>query len=67
MLVLLENDLRVLKQVLDDVCAAREAVGRSTHRGSLSLMALELYRKGFKKPETLVRLLDRLPTDKSGR
>ena len=63
MLILREDDLRILQQVVEKVCAARGASGKGTHRGALSLMAMELYRKGFRKPGTLFRLLDQSPID----
>jgi len=63
MLILREDELRVLQQVLEKVCAARGASGKGAHTAALSLMAMELYRKGFRKPETLFRLLDQAPTD----
>ncbi|MDR6820815.1 hypothetical protein J2X76_006015 [Neorhizobium sp. 2083] len=62
MLILREADLRLLRQVLDDVCASRDAFGKAPNREAISLAALELYRKGFKEPEMLKRFLNLSPT-----
>jgi len=61
MLILREDDLKILQGVLDEVCGDHDAVGRKTNRSSLAVAALELYRKGFQKPETLTRLLQLTP------
>jgi len=62
MQVLREADLRILRQVLDEVCASRDAFGKAPKREAISLAALELYRKGFREPEMLKRFLNLSPT-----
>ena len=61
MLILREHDLKMLQSVLDEVCVVHDTLGRKTYRSSLAMAALVLYRKGFQKPETLVRLLRLTP------